>query len=55
MIHKATLNEYGTICESCMLYIKLLIIMFTLIIAISSGCLSFYLRKKKMHLTALYY
>ena len=47
IIYYAILNNYWKICKSWIIYIVILIIMFVIIIGISSACLCFHWCKKK--------
>ena len=47
MIYNETLNDNGKICNSCKIYIVLLIIAFLIIIGISSGYFYFHWYLKK--------
>ena len=49
MIYNVTLNDYGKVCKSCTIYIVLLIIIFVIIIGISSTFSHFYWLQKKIY------
>ena len=47
MIYNGTLNDFGTLCNSCTIYIVLLIIIFLIITGIGSVCTHFYWYSKR--------
>ena len=49
MIYNGTLNDYENVCNSCTIYIVLLVIAFLIIIGISSAHFYFYWYLKRIN------
>ena len=55
LVYNGTLNDYGKVCNSCTIYIALLVIDFLIIIGISSTFIYFHWYLKRRYIETLIY